>query len=90
MATGRFEFVSGGWVSSDEACPVFSELIENIKVGHDFLEQQFNISPPKIAWHMDAFGHSAATARLFSDIGFDAFFFSRIDDELKEELKSQK
>jgi len=30
---GRFEFVNGGWVAADEACPIYSDLIENIKVG---------------------------------------------------------
>jgi alpha-mannosidase len=31
---GRFEFVNGGWVASDEACPVYEDLVENIVVGH--------------------------------------------------------
>ena len=31
---GRFEFVNGGWVASDEACPIYEDLVENIVVGH--------------------------------------------------------
>jgi hypothetical protein len=31
---GRFEFVNGGWVASDEACPIYEDLIENIAFGH--------------------------------------------------------
>ena len=31
---GRFEFVNGGWVASDEACPIYEDLIENIVIGH--------------------------------------------------------
>ncbi len=57
---GRFEFVNGGWVAPDEACPMYMDLIENIKVGHDFLQREFNVTP-KIAWHADAFGHSSTT-----------------------------
>ncbi len=34
---GRFEFVNGGWVSPDEACSTFPEIIENIRQGHKFL-----------------------------------------------------
>ena len=31
---GRFEFVNGGWVASDEACPIYEDLIENMAFGH--------------------------------------------------------
>jgi lysosomal alpha-mannosidase len=31
---GRFEFVNGGWVASDEACPVYEDLVENMVIGH--------------------------------------------------------
>lgn len=34
---------------------------------------------PKIAWHIDPFGHSAANARLFAEMGYDAFFIDRDD-----------
>ena len=27
---GRFEFVNGGWIESDEACPIYEDLVENI------------------------------------------------------------
>jgi hypothetical protein len=29
------------------------------------------------AWHIDPFGHSAATASLWSDVGFDGFVLNR-------------
>jgi hypothetical protein len=34
---------------------------------------------PRIGWHIDPFGHSNANPRLFADMGFDAWFFARID-----------
>ena len=80
---GRFEFLNGGWVASDEACPTFEDLILNIATGHEFLRREFGVIP-KIAWHCDPFGHSAAVADLFSQIGFEAMFFSRIDDDEKD------
>ena len=27
---GRWEFVNGGWVAADEACPTYNELITNL------------------------------------------------------------
>ena len=90
VAHGQFEFVSGGWVASDEACPIYTELLNNIKVGHDFLEREFGLAPPKVAWHMDSFGHSSTTARLFDELGFEALFFARMNDTQKEEFKDDQ
>lgn len=84
---GRFEFISGGISSTDEACPVFEDMLINMQAGHDFLKREFGIIP-KVAWHADAFGHSSTNARLFKELGFDAFFFGRVSDHFKEELKS--
>jgi hypothetical protein len=36
---------------------------------------------------MDAFGHSATSARIFEELGFEAFFFSRMNDTQKHEFK---
>lgn len=39
---------------------------------------------------LDAFGHSATNARLFSEFGFEAIFFARLDDKDRaERLKSE-
>ncbi len=55
---GRFEFVNGGWVASDEACPVYEDLIENMVIGHSWLKDTFDVVP-RIAWLCDSFGHSS-------------------------------
>ena len=62
---GRFEFLLGGWVANDEACPVYEEVAANILTGHDFLRRELHMEPPKVAWLVDSFGHSAATPALF-------------------------
>ena len=59
------EFVSGGWVSSDEASPTYEMIIENMHVGHEFLWREFKYAPI-IAWNIDEFGHSAVNADLFA------------------------
>ena len=75
----RFEFVNGGWVASDEACPIYEDLIENIVTGHEFLQETFGITP-KIAWHCDSFGHSSVMNELFQLMGYESLFFGRMTD----------
>ena len=67
----------------DEACPHFEDMINNMQVGHDFVMKEFG-TRPRVGWQIDPFGHSNANARLFAEMGFDAFFFARIDYEDKE------
>ena len=78
---GRWEFVNGGWVATDEANPLYSDIIENIKVGHDFLWREFKVIP-KVAWQADAFGHSSENAKIFMELGFEAFFFGRMNNKM--------
>ncbi|TNV85114.1 hypothetical protein FGO68_gene2057 [Halteria grandinella] len=87
---GRFEFLLGGWVANDEACPTFEEIIANIQMGHDFLVKDVGVQPPKIAWLVDSFGHSAATPDLFHKMGFDSLFFARVSDQEKDLRKERK
>ena len=89
MKEGRLEFINGGWVSTDEACPTYEEQVMNMIAGHQFLNKTFGITP-KHAWHPDAFGHSAATPELFARMGFETISFSRIDDGEKAWRKGQK
>ena len=62
----------------DEACTHYEDIINNMMLGHQFLLQEFGVKP-RIGWHVDPFGHSNANPRLFSDMGFDAWFFARLD-----------
>ena len=34
---GRFEFVNAGWSMHDEACTHYEDMINNMKMGHDYL-----------------------------------------------------
>lgn len=86
---GRLEIANGGWVSSDEACPNYEDMINNMVMGHAFLKKEFGIRP-RIGWQLDAFGHSSANARLFADFGFDAVFMSRADREDRKQKEKSK
>ena len=79
---GRFEFINGGWSASDEACPTFNDLIDNMLLGHEFLMKEFGVVP-RAAWMIDSFGHTATNARIYADIGFEAMFTARMDKEDK-------
>ena len=62
----------------DEANAHYEDQINNMMIGHDFLMREFGVKP-HIGWQIDPFGHSNANARLFAEMGFDAYFFWRID-----------
>lgn len=63
---------------NDEACTYYSSIIEQMTIGHQFLYNEFGVRP-RIAWHIDPFGHSSTQASLFASMGFDAFLFGRVD-----------
>jgi alpha-mannosidase len=86
---GRLELLNGGWSMHDEACVHFDDMINNMMFGHQFILKEFGITP-KVGWQLDPFGHSNANARLFAEMGFDAFFFSRIDYQDKENRLAEK
>lgn len=75
---GRLEFANGGWVMSDEACPYYNDMINNMALGHEFLLKEVGIKP-KVGWSIDPFGHSNTHARFLAEMGLDAWFFARID-----------
>ena len=82
IQNGQFEITQGGWVANDEACTNYEDIIMQMYIGHQFLKKEFGVTP-RVGWMIDAFGHSAANAALFADFGFDAVYFSRIDEELR-------
>ena len=72
-------FVDGGWAQHDEGCLHFTTMIDQTTFGSQFLMEEFGITP-SIGWHLDPFGHTSTQASLLTaDVGFDAFYFARID-----------
>lgn len=74
----RLEFVNAGWSMHDEACTHVDDMMNNMMVGQEFLFEEFGYTP-RIGWQIDPFGHSNTNARLFAEMGFDAWFFGRMD-----------
>uniref|UniRef100_A0A2K5YQL8 Alpha-mannosidase n=1 Tax=Mandrillus leucophaeus TaxID=9568 RepID=A0A2K5YQL8_MANLE len=77
---GRLEFANGGWVMNDEAATHYGAIVDQMTLGLRFLEDTFGSDGrPRVAWHIDPFGHSREQASLFAQMGFDGFFFGRLD-----------
>lgn len=89
VSEGRLEFVNAGWSMNDEACPYYTDIIDNMRAGHDWLFKEFGVKPT-VGWHLDPFGHSSANQALFAEMGFDAFFFSRLDYQDKAKRMETK
>lgn len=89
VKNGQLEFINAGWSMHDEACPIYEDMVENMQIGHKFLLDNFGVKP-RIGWQIDPFGHSNTNARFFSEMGFDAFFFARIDYADKEKRMDEK
>ena len=79
VKSGQLEMANAGWSMHDEACPTYEDMINNHMIGHDFVLKEFGVKP-RIGWQIDPFGHSNTNARLFAEMGFDAWFFGRMDE----------
>jgi lysosomal alpha-mannosidase len=86
---GQLHFVNAGWCMSDEAAMYYEDFIDQMTVGLRWLKETFNYVP-SVAWHIDPFGHHSSSASLFSQMGFNSFFFARIDYQDKEKRMDQK
>ncbi len=49
VMTGQLEFINGGWSMHDEACPHYEDMINNMYYGHQFLLEEFGVTP-RIGW----------------------------------------
>ena len=89
VKNGQLEIVHGGLVSTDEATTNYADILRNFEAAHDFLYEEFGITPT-IGMQLDPFGHSAVNARLMAEMGMEAMFMGRInEDDKRERMDSQ-
>ncbi|EFA76619.1 alpha-mannosidase [Heterostelium album PN500] len=91
VENGQLEFVGGGWVMNDEACPDINSIINQIAEGHQFLADTFNstkLARPVNGWQIDPFGHNTVTPALLSAMGYKHLVLNRIGNEVKASMRS--
>lgn len=82
----RLEFVSGGYVVNDEATTSYIDIIDQIRLGQQFLLEEFNIIP-KTAWYIDSFGHSAGNTHLMAQLNYENLVIGRMHVDYLELFK---
>ena len=67
VQNGQLEFINAGWSMNDEGCTHYNAIIDQMTIGLRFVEKTFGPSArPRVAWHIDPFGHSSVQAALFA------------------------
>ncbi|KRT79201.1 glycoside hydrolase, partial [Oryctes borbonicus] len=78
--SGRLEIVNGAWSMNDEAAVHYQSVIDQFTLGLRTINDTLGAcGRPKIGWQIDPFGHSKEMASIFSQMGYDGLFFSRLD-----------
>lgn len=91
VANGQLEFNLGGLCMNDEASPHYESEIAQMTEGMQFILREFGPNArPRVGWHIDPFGHSSATASMWSLMGLDTFSPDRIDFRLKSALQANR
>lgn len=50
---GRLEFINGGWSMNDEAATYYTDIVDQLTLGHRFLLREFGPHAiPVIGWHI--------------------------------------
>ena len=88
VKSGQLEFIGGGWVQHDEANPSYDAILSQEAEGHEYLQTLFGVRP-RIAYAIDPFGHSAASAAIAAAAGYEALVINRIEFSLKDALKGR-
>jgi hypothetical protein len=86
---GQLEFVEGGWSQSDEQVADLDERVENLMVGHEWLQRNIGaFAKPRHAWKLDPFGGGTLSPVLFDALRWDSLTKMRVPYALKSTAQS--
>ncbi|XP_049818764.1 lysosomal alpha-mannosidase-like [Aethina tumida] len=89
--SGRLEIVNGGWCSNDEGITHYQSIIDQLTLGHRFLEEEIGeCARSRVGWQIDTYGHSSTQAQIYSQMGMDSMLFSRYDFRDDENRRKSK
>jgi hypothetical protein len=87
VSEDRFVFVNSGWVMHDEATTNYKEMISNMKLGLEFVHENFGVKP-SIGWQIDPFGASASMVSILHKLGYKKLVHNRVVNEIKTQMST--
>lgn len=85
----QLEIVVGSWVVPDEATSHYFALIDQMIVGHQWLEENLG-AKPQASWSLDPFGYSPTLAYLYHKAGYKHMVILRIHQYLKQYFQGNR
>jgi len=85
ISDGRLEFIGGGWVQNDESTTTYTSVIQQMKLGQQYLRKTFGVVP-KIGWQIDSFGSTVTTPLLLAMMGYEALIINRMPESIYNEM----
>lgn len=89
VANGQLEFTGSGWVQNDEAIVRFEDTIDQMTLGHLWVQSAMGSPPVSTAWQADPFGHSNTQAYLYSGMAMDGYVFGRPMSQGNDPINAQ-
>lgn len=67
---GQLSFVGGGWVQNDETLIPYTDVVDQVTTGHEFLRKTLNFTVQQ-GWQLDMFtGYTGVTPSLWALMGY--------------------